>query len=74
MSIGAGGFVMHTFLAEKSQIDVYSYTDSIVGSDAFRGQGGSYVSASYSRLLDQSGEVYQGKVVHSPTYVSEDSI
>lgn len=66
-----GQFVMHTFMAEKSRIDVYAYTTNIVGSSSFRGQGGDYMSASYSRILDESGDVFQGKVVHEPTYISE---
>lgn len=71
MPTSRGQFVMHTFMAEKSQIDVYAYTTTIVGSSSFRGQGGSYMSASYSRLLDESGDIFQGKVVHEPTYISE---
>jgi len=69
-----GRFVLHTFMAEKSQVDFYAYTTSVVGSSQFRGQGGNYMSANYSRLLDESGDVFSGKVVHNPDFVDEDDI
>jgi hypothetical protein len=69
---GTGNFKLHTFKAEVNQVDTYLYTTEIVGSEQFRGQGGTFMSASYNRLEDVSGGVFAGKVVHAPTYVEED--
>jgi len=69
-----GTFKYHTFMAEKSKIHSYSYTKSLPSSSSFRGQYGQYVSANFSRLLDQTGDVFQGKIVFSPIYIDEDAI
>lgn len=69
------GFVIHTFKAEVSDIDIITYTDEqLVGSDQFRGQkiGSNLISASYSRLPHVGGDAFQGKIVYSPEYVDED--
>lgn len=72
MSIAGGGFVLHTFMAEKSQLDVFFCTSSLPSSSDFRGQGGNLVSASFSRLKNEGGgELFQGKQVHQPEYVDE---
>jgi len=70
----AGDFVIHTFMAEVSYIDIYECTENLPGSAQFRGQGGELMSANFSRLGDRSGNVFQGRVVHSPTYIDEDSL
>jgi len=74
MPMGHGRLVLHTFGAEIYNVDYYAATDSIVGSESFRGQGGNLVSASYSRLPDSSGNLFQGKIVYSPSFVDEDAI
>ena len=66
-----GTFVLHTFMAEISVVDNYVCTESLPGSDEFRGQGGDFMQASFNRLQDVGGNVFQGKVVHSPTYENE---
>lgn len=66
-----GKFVLHTFKAELSDIDIYACTDELPGSDEFRGQGGSYMSASFSRLPHIGGGLFQGKIVHAPDYIDE---
>ena len=72
MSITGGGFVLHTFKAEKSQVDVSLCTSSLPSSSDFRGQGGDLVSASFTRLKGEGGgKLFQGKTVHQPTYVDE---
>ena len=71
---GQGMFVLHTFMAEKNDIDIIACTTSLPGSSEFRGQGGNIMSASFSRLNAKGGEHFQGKVVYAPTYVDEDSI
>jgi hypothetical protein len=70
----AGRFVMHTFMAEMSDIDVIACTSSLPGSEEFRGQGGNIMSANFSRLNVKGGEVFSGKIVYAPDYVDEDDI
>jgi len=67
----AGNYVLHTFMAEVSYVDIYECTSSLLGSEQFRGQGGDFVSASFSRTGDRSGNVFKGRAVHSPTYEDE---
>lgn len=67
-------FVLHTFMAEVSDIDVIACTTSLPGSEEFRGQGGNLMSASFSRLNVKGGEIFNGKKVYAPEYVDEDDI
>ena len=72
---GQGGgiprYVVHTFGADVSQIDIYDCTDSLPSSDEFRGQGGDLMNASFSRLGDVSGNMFQGRAVHAPVFQDE---
>ena len=70
----AGTFVLHTFMAEVSDVDIYACTENLPASSQFRGQGGNMVSASFSRLNVKGGRVFSGKIVYSPSYVDEDDI
>jgi len=74
MPVGNSRFVLHTFMAEKNEIDLIVYTNTLPGSDEFRGQGGNYMSANFSRLADIGGNSFSGKIVHEPEYVDEDDI
>jgi hypothetical protein len=74
MPIIDGTFVIHTFRAEKSTIDMYLYTQELPLSSDFRGQGGTYLSASFSRLNDKCGDSFQGKVVSALEYIDEDGL
>ena len=74
MPIGTGDFRTHTFMAERTQVDTYLYTNSLKGSEEFRGQGGNYISANFSRILDKGGESFQGSVQHNPEYVEETEV
>lgn len=75
MPVSQGGaFVLHTFMAEKSDVDIYACTESLPSSSQFRGQGGNLMSASFSRLNVKGGNIFSGKVVYAPTYVDEDDI
>ena len=69
-----GVFVLHTFMAEESEIDSYLCTESLPASSEFRGQGGELMQASFSRLQDIGGNTFSGKIVHSPTYIDEGSL
>ncbi len=71
---GQGQFVLHTFMAEISDIDLYAYTESLPGSEQFRGQGGDYMSASFSRLAQLGGNAFSGRIIHNIEYVEEGSI
>ena len=66
-----GRFVLHTFKAELYQIENYICTESLPGSEEFRGQGGSLISASFSRLGVRGGTVFQGKKTYSPDFIEE---
>jgi hypothetical protein len=67
-----GYFVWHTFMAEKSRMEVYDcYTADLPLSSEFRGQGGDKVSAQFTRLNIVGGETFQGKISYSPEYVLE---
>lgn len=74
MPIRGGGFVLHTFKAELSDIDVYLCTESLPGSDQFRGQSGNYISANFSKLNIKGGNTFQGKLVKNLTYIEEGSV
>ena len=74
MPVSTGSFILHTFMAERSQVDSYLYTNDLKASDEFRGQGGTYVSARFSRLLDKGGESFSGSVTHNPEYTDEDDL
>lgn len=71
MPIGGSSFVLQTFMGEESEVVNYLYTSDLPGSEEFRGQGGPYVSASFTRLLDTSGDTYTGKTVDNPEFVKE---
>lgn len=67
----SGSFVTHTFGVDKYRIIIKPVTDTIADSSEFRGQGGPYISASYSRLQDKSGLKFSGRLVYSPTFEDE---
>lgn len=67
-----GHFVLHSFMAERQQIDIETCESDLVRSSAFRGQagdGGLY-AAQYSRL-PLSEERYSSKITNSPLYIEE---
>jgi len=68
----SGEFVVHTFMAEKDRIEVLQCTTSLPSSSDFRGQGGSLMSATFSRVGAKGGNIFQGKKVYNPTFVNED--
>ena len=69
----AGEFVLHTFGAEASDVDIFDCTTNLPASSEFKGQGlgGNLVSASFSRIGEKSGEYFQGRQVYAPDYVDE---
>ena len=71
---GSGTFVVHTFMAEKYDVLLYTYTENLPRSNEFRGQGGDFYSARFSRLNAICGDSFSGETVNNPTYVDEDDI
>lgn len=71
MPIGGSKFVLQTFMAEKSKVRNFLFTEDLPGSEEFRGQNGEKVSASFTRLLDTSGDAYSGKEQYNPDFVEE---
>lgn len=71
MPVGGSTFILQTFMGEESEVVTYLYTESLPGSEDFRGQGGDLVSASFSRLLDVSGDAFTGNTVENPVFVEE---
>ena len=71
MPIGGADFILQTFMAEKSKVRTYLYTEDLPGSEEFRGQDGPYVSGSFTRLLDKSTDAFTGKKTWSPTFHEE---
>jgi hypothetical protein len=75
MPVGTtGDFVLHTFMAEVSNIDIYACTENLPASSQFRGQGGNLMSANFSRLNVKGGTMFSGKVVYNPSFVDEGAI
>jgi len=71
MPVGGSAFILQTFMGEESKVTTYLYTESLPGSEEFRGQGGDLVSGSFTRMLDVSGDVFSGNTVNDPTFVEE---
>ena len=72
MPIAGQDFVLHTFMAEESEVKTYLYTEDLPSSSDMRGQGGDFVSASYNRLEGNGGKSFSGRTVKSPDFVDED--
>lgn len=71
---GYGHFVLHTFMAETSDIEMILCTEDLPSTDEFRGQGGSLISASFSRMNIAGGKKFQGKRVYDQVYIEEDAL
>ena len=70
-------FILQTFGAEKTQIDIYTAKTQLLRSSDMWGQGGNFTGASYQRLnyLNEScQQVFQGQEEHKPDFMDEDSI
>lgn len=70
----AGAFVVHTFMVEKGRTEILQCTTSLPSSSDFRGQGGSLMSANFSRLAIEGGTIFQGKKIYNPVFVDEDQL
>lgn len=66
-----GGFVLHSFMAEgQQQVTETCTTLPAAASSSFQGQGGSFVSASYTRLV-AAGALYRSTVSTGVRYIEE---
>jgi len=77
MPTESDGFVLHTFGADLSDVEVHFCTTSLPGSDEFRGQSGkedAYISANFSRLNIKGGNTFQGKIVKNLSWIEEGSV
>ena len=73
---GGGGGFLQTFMAEKSKVTVKAVVEGndMLNSSDFVGQGGNYVSATYNRYNDVSGDKFNGREVEKPEYIDEDDL
>lgn len=74
MPVKGGKFVLQTFMAEVSDVEIITCTNDLPSSSKFRGQGGNLVSANFARLGTKDGNTFSGKIVYSPKYIDEDDI
>lgn len=74
MPITSGGFKLHTFMAEVTTVVTQPCVESLPGSEQFRGQGGTYISAQFSRLNIKGGNTFQGRIIKDLRYVEEGSV
>lgn len=70
----SGDFVVHTFKAQKSRIEVFQCTDTLPSSSDFRGQGGSLMSANFSRVGVEGGDIFKGKKMYNPIFIEEEDM
>jgi hypothetical protein len=66
----SGDFVLHSFMGEQQVSIINPCDDSIVSSSEFQGQGGSLVSASYTRL-PYTPERFNSSIAGGVKYVEE---
>ena len=71
MPVVGGNFKLHTFMGELTKVENFMCTEDLPDSNDFRGQGGELMSASFSRLAIENGNIFSGKKVYSPEYVDE---
>ena len=74
---GSGGiptYVLHSFGADISEVDIYECTTKLPASRQFQGQGGNLFSASFSRIDDSSGDIFTGRAVHAPDFNDENAL
>lgn len=67
----AGEFVLHSFMAEKHEQDSDTCATNFLRSSAFRGQGGTYSAANYTRLVAAGDPIYSASETHNFKYVEE---
>ena len=66
-----GSFVLHSFMAEYHIQDTDTCATTILPSSAFRGQGGGYSAANYSRIVAAGEAIYSSSESVNFKYVEE---
>lgn len=66
----SGEFVIHSFMAEEQVTNIDTCASRVLRSSDFRGQGGSFYSASYSRLAIVEDR-YRASEVYNPRFREE---
>jgi len=67
-------FIIHTFMAECSRMEMFQYTDHLDASEDFRAQGGDLISANYKRLEINTGKGFSGSRVYNPDFIDEEIV
>jgi len=67
-----GNAYLHTFGSETNRVIIYDCVKGsfLPSSDDFMGQGGTYMSASFSKVGDRDDH-FQGRIVYEPDFGSE---
>mgnify|MGYP001769035415 CR=1 FL=1 len=66
-----GEFVIHSFMAEYHIQDTDTCATRLLASTAFRGQGGGYSAANYSRIVSAGEPVYNASESLNFKYIEE---
>lgn len=66
-----GEFVIHSFMAEYHIQDTDTCAIKLLGSSSFRGQGGGYSAANYSRIVSAGEPIYNATESLNFKYVEE---
>ena len=69
-----GSFVIHSFKAAISELQVEYCVTSLPTSTSFKGQGAGLVSASYSQLPLKGGKHFRGQRALSEEYITEGDV
>lgn len=66
-----GNFVLHSFMAEGQDLFNDTCANSLLSSGSFRGQGGPFVSANYTRIVSSGEKIYRASESESSIYIEE---
>jgi hypothetical protein len=67
----SGYFVLHSFMAEGQDLLTDTCAKTVLTSSEFRGQGGSFVSANYTRIVTSGEKIYRASEAQGPNYIEE---
>lgn len=66
-----GSFVLHSFMAEGQDQSTNTCATKLLTSSDFRGQGGSFISANYTRIVASGEAVYRASESIGIKYIEE---
>lgn len=67
----SGTFVIHSFMAEKQEQSITTCESTVLASSDFRGQGGEFSSANYTRIPVKGVSIYKASESNNSKYVEE---